>query len=436
MKLFVRMVLVLGLTAGAVQCRDREAPLAVDPSTNQLEPASISQMVALLEALLQTPDEEPTKRRLKSIVQLWNTGDVGGARKGVFRIIDLLLLRLEDEDLDDPNGASPPTTEQALGELIVRLLDFVGLTSGPIPPGAFEDDGAFAFCGPGGCVIVTGDGFAGVSVPPGALDHGLFIAISKLPNSPGPLPTDLDQYPLFYDFKILPEEELSETFEIVGPAAAFNSDVSVALCVLDNPPHPLGAPPDVVPNLALAHTDESGEGIEILPPGPSGFIDCTGANTAFRSGAWSDFLASLFRPITPGLLYAAPGDIGGQASSFSPFGAVDTTSGGPISTTTTLDAEPDTVMGGFPDTLRATVSPAPLLGESPQVLFFDGTDTLGSAPTNASGVAELISDTGFCEVQPCMPPGSHSVSAEFTGTPSHAGSTSDPVPVLVLFPPS
>ena len=89
-------------------------------------------------------------------------------------------------------------------------------------------------------------------------------------------------------------------------------------------------------------------------------------------------------------------------------------------------------MFGESVTLTATVSPAPLLGESPQVLFFDGTDTLGSAPTDAGGVAELISDTGFCEVQPCLPPGSHSVSAEFTGTPSHAGGTSTPVPVLVI----
>jgi hypothetical protein len=432
MKLFVRMLLVLGLAASAAQCQDREAPLAVDPSTNQLEPASISQMVALLEALLQTADEEPTKRRFKSIVQMWNTGDVAGARRGVFRIIDLLLQRLEDEDLDNPNGASPPTTEQALGELIARLLAFVDLSGGPIPPGAFEDEGAFAFCGPGGCVIVTGDGFAGVSVPPGALDHGLFIAISKLPNSPGPLPTDLDQYPFFYEFKILPEEELSETFEVVGPAAGFNDDVSVALCVLDNPPHPLGAPPSVVPDLALAHTDESGEGIEILPPGPSGFIDCTGANTALRSGPWSLFVASLFRPVTPRLLYAAPGDIGGQASSFSPFGAVDTTSGGPISTTTTLDAEPDTVFQGESVTLTATVNPAPPTSESPQVEFFEGASFLGSDLTNVDGVATLILDTSLgCEFG-CLGVGSHVLTGEFLGTTSHDASTSNSVTVLVL----
>ena len=430
-----RTLLSLGMATLALQCQDREAPLSIESSSGPLETARDSHPLNLIEALLQGNAEEKALLMFKEIRPLRSSGDLQGARKVTFRLIELLLSKHEQGKLDDPNGGSPPTTEEALAFLIGRLLEFVGLDAGPIPPGAFDEDGAFASCGPGGCVVVTGTEFAGVMIPPGALDHTVFIAISRLPNAPGPLPTGLDQYPLFYDFSIYPDDDLTPSLATVGPSEAFAADVSVALCVLDNPPHPLGAPPSAVPDLALAHPDSTGNDIEILPPAPSGFIDCTDATTtALRTGRWEHFLATLFEPLTPAVLLAAPGGVGGGASSFSPFGAVDTTSGGPIATTTTLDAEPDTVAAGTPDTLKATVSPAPLLSESPTVLFIDGPDTLGAAAPNGSGVATLIVGTGLCPGPPCLASGSRSLTAEFTGTPSHAPSTSPAVPVLVLFP--
>jgi hypothetical protein len=435
LKPIARTLFALGMATLALQCQDREAPLSLESSSGGLETARESHALKLIEALLEGDVEEKAVLMFKEIRPLRSSGDLGGARRVTFRLIELLLSRHEHGKLEDPQGGSPPTTEEALAFLIARLLEFVGLATDPIPPGAFDEDGAFASCGPGGCVVVTGTEFAGVVIPPGALDHPIFIAISRLPNSPGPLPTGLDQYPLFYEFIIYPDGDLNSSLETVGPSEAFAADVSVALCVLDDPPHSFGAPPSAVPDLALAHPDSTGNDIEILPPGPSGFIDCTDANTtALRTGPWSRFVATLFRPLTPALLLAMPGGVGGQASSFSPFGAVDTTSGGPIATTTTLDAEPDTVSSGTPDTLKATVSPAPLLSESPTVLFFDGADTLGVVAPNGSGVAVLIVGTGLCPGPPCLAPGSHSLTAEFTGTPSHAPSTSPPVPVLVLFP--
>lgn len=435
MKQIVRLFLIAGAVLFTLQCQDQNAPLSIDGG--EIETAGTDPIVSLMEQLLQTGHEQRARDFFKSLSLRRSAGDLPGARKQVLQLIDYLLLRFEREELEDPNGGDPPTTEEALALLIQRLLEFVGLFGGdPIPAGAFTEDGAFERCGPAGCTIVTGTEFAGVVIPPGALDHAVFIAIARLPNTPSPLPTDMDWYPLFYDFSIHPNEDLSPSLAVVGPQEAFASEVDVALCALDNPPHPLGAPPSVVPNLALAHPDSTGNDLEILPPGPTGFIDCTDANTtALRTGRFEEFLAGLFRPFGPDLLLAMPGGVGGKASSFSPFGAVDTTSGSSeISTTTALDAEPDTVLAGETVTLTATVSPAPFLAESPTVEFFDGANSLGTAPADSFGVATLVVGTGACEAGPCLGTGGHSLTAEFLGTTSHAPSTSDPVPVLVLFP--
>ena len=114
---------------------------------------------------------------------------------------------------------------------------------------------------------------------------------------------------------------------------------------------------------------------------------------------------------------------------------MDTTSGGPIPTTITLDAEPDTVASGTPDTLFALVTPAPLLAEEPEVEFFEGATSLGIAGTDADGLAVRIVPTGFCTEAPCFAPGTHTLTATFPGTPSHGTSSSDPASVLVLSPP-
>jgi hypothetical protein len=93
------------------------------------------------------------------------------------------------------------------------------------------------------------------------------------------------------------------------------------VCVLDDPPFAIGAPPGA--ELALAHN--IGEGIEILPPAPADFLDCTNAAPmAFNTPAWQGFLADALGPFSPNQLYAMPGELGGKASNFSPFGAVET----------------------------------------------------------------------------------------------------------------
>src|SRR5688572_22706687 len=66
-------------------------------------------------------------------------------------IVTFVQMVLADEaagDLEDPNGAQPPSTEEALASLVNAVAQFGGLPS-PIPP-ALGGDQAVAVVGPAG----------------------------------------------------------------------------------------------------------------------------------------------------------------------------------------------------------------------------------------------------------------------------------------------
>jgi hypothetical protein len=108
-----------------------------------------------------------------------------------------------------------------------------------------------------------------------------------------------------------------------------------------DPPDPLAPDVDVVDQLRLAH--DTGLGIEILELANAPFLDCTGAETepappSLSLPDWVPPVARLFAPsqayvapalrlLAPDEAIAYPGNLGGNASSFSPFAAVDTESG-------------------------------------------------------------------------------------------------------------
>jgi len=149
--------------------------------------------------------------------------------------------------------------------------------------------------------------------------------ITRLADDSPPLNTYLDQYPLFFHFKTIPE-------------TPFLEDVILGLCVVD-PPDPFAPDPDIVDQLRLAHN--FGGGIQILPLANAPFLDCTGAETfpsEIGMPSWIGPVARLFFPsqaylkpaariFDPADAYADPGNLGAAASSFSPFAAVDPESG-------------------------------------------------------------------------------------------------------------
>jgi hypothetical protein len=428
MKSFVNSLFAVAVILIAAQCQNQESPVAVDESSwNALVLAATQEQIDqaleiedMMRELFNSTDENTAINRFCEAANLYVRGDVTTAHKKLFNLIRFEISKYRGGQAEC--GQSLECREK-LADLLNAEFDFFGIDHDPVSARAFELDGGAGTCGPAGCLILTGTKFAGVRIPPGALSSTVFIFIERLPDTSEPLNIGAEfQFPLYFFIGSDPDVELT-------------TDADVALCVLDNPPFSIGAPPET--ELRIAH-NVGESGIEILPLGPSDFIDCTNAAPmAFHSPVWDTFLGRLVGPLTPRLLYAIPGELGSKASNFSPFGAVDI-EGGEIATETTLDAEPNTLFVGDQITLTATVSPPPFTAESPVVEFFEDfgetRSSLGTATVNSDGVAVLVIDTSFeCGVPACIGVGTRTLVAEFLGTDSFAPSTSNTEEVFVDF---
>jgi hypothetical protein len=92
-------------------------------------------------------------------------------------------------------------------------------------------------------------------------------------------------------------------------------------------------------------------------------------------------------------------------------------------TATALTSSPNPVVTGAPFTLTATVTSS-FGTPTGTVRFVEGATVLGTATLNGSGVATLTVQT--------LPPGSHTIVAEYLGAGTFAPSTSAPLAQLVL----
>jgi hypothetical protein len=215
-------------------------------------------------------------------------------------------------------GMSSQTQSQVVA-LVNGLLCITGL------PQTFSltnlgNDGAATVLSPTSptTTLTTGTKFAGIQVDSGSATHTVLVTITRLPDSPGPLLTQLDQYPLFYEFHVTPE------------GSTFNLPVVIGACEATSivPPDPS--------RLRIAHNVApfTPGSIEILPLVPAPFLDCTNAdviglgsknplaNLALKG--WRAVRPVLSRLVMPEQLLAASGGVGGTVRNFSPFGLVDT----------------------------------------------------------------------------------------------------------------
>jgi hypothetical protein len=270
------------------------------------------------------------RSQFTNVQRVLGQGNVADAQAKAIALAGYALQRYSNHQLIGNQSAA---TLANLQSFIDQLFQFVGLGPAAIPPGALGPDGAVAMVGPTGGLVVTGSQLAGVSFPAGALPQNVIVTISRSANQSNPLPTVLEQFPLFYDFKTFPE------------VPQFGQLVTVGVCVLDDPVAEAGVDPA---NLRLAHPLHSDpSAIEILPLAPQNFVDptlCQNASVPVGAlqGPMSD-LASATSTIGHGLfwlmmgaprdLHASesrrmmmPGGLGGGVKSFSTFGAVDFTS--------------------------------------------------------------------------------------------------------------
>jgi len=253
------------------------------------------------------------------------SGKTATAQADLVAFFSRVLADERNGVLQDPNGTQPPTTAEALRSLLSSVATLGGVTS-PIP--ASSSDGAVAVIGTAGGTLVSSSGFGGVSFPAGALPADVIVVINRLPapSQPktGPLPTTLDQYPLFYEFSTIPA------------IPQFNQEVTVGVCQLEVGDPFAPATQAIADRLQLAHPNPTNPTtVELLPRVNANFMQCDGVSLASAAtSAGSTRLASAINTLSrlrtrvadfflPTPAYAVHGGLGGKVSSFSPFGAVD-----------------------------------------------------------------------------------------------------------------
>ena len=243
--------------------------------------------------------------------------DPAATRNHALRLVDFVLVRYFDGRLI---GGTSTATATKVAQMLTGVLCLAGLP--PFNPAALGLDAAAVVVDPTSpqTTIVTGTGFAGAQVETGAVSEPTLFTITRLPDSPGPLLTQFDQYPLFYEY------------HAVG-TTTFNVPVVVSTCVPANI-----TPPDIN-RLRLAHNVApfTMGSIEILEPVEGvTFVDCTTAQLGALQRSRIQELAhqgfqllksTLEKAILPAPLYAArffgTGGLSGSVRTFSPFGGVD-----------------------------------------------------------------------------------------------------------------
>jgi len=342
------------------------------------------------------------------------SADAGQAAQAESRFFDFVAFggaQAEAGALLDPNGAGPPTIENALADLSDDVADEAGLTVPPIPGAAFGADGAVAVLDGSGGTVVTGTGTGGVMLPAGALPGETLITIVRIPETgdpadhDGPLPTDLPQYPRFYDISTFP------------PVSNLLQPGVVGLCVVD-PPDPFAPTPEVAARLRIAHpTPGVPQSIRILPLAVAAFLDCDGGNAS--------------------LALASPGAIGGRISSFSPFAAVDPGNSPPEITSVT----PNPVLAS---TAGGTVTPIDVGFREPDgdldvLRIVEISDPEGAFDPSDIDVSDLLGETAgtfeittTCDQVPPATCQTGTVLVDFVLVDT-AGNESEPFRVTIVF---
>jgi hypothetical protein len=381
----------------ATACSDQpaEAPLSVTgPSFQQASgpcPSSTTIEGLIKEVFPSGGDRSSALSRFHQVVKLMGSGrrrpHTASARAHALRLIEFIVQKYDAGRLI--GGHSIPTQDK-LQQVLNGILCIVDLPQ-VFGPGSLGDDAAVAFIYPStpDTTVVTGTEWAGVTIPAASVTEPSLVTIRRLPDFPGPLLTQLDQYPIYYEFD-------------VSTGQPFAQDVTVGVCLADNV---------VVPDssrLRLAHNvaPYTMGSIEIAPLAAAPFLDCTDAPLASspsrwgfdlaRAGGWLERrLAALLLP-RPAYAFAL-GGVGGTVRTFSPFGVVDT-----LGVITPATPYPElhaptvgTTVSPTPSVLVRTPTGRPMVGVPVDftVTLGGGSVSGGSTATDANGQATVVSWT-------------------------------------------
>lgn len=347
-----------------VGCSDSPPTHPEDPNSIEIQIRTLFQPDAVA--------RDAALSQLTGIRQQIAAGATANARSRALTLVDFAMTSLREGRLA---GGTSAAAGNGAARLVDALYQLVGLDPPRLPEGSLSNDGTAQVVGPAGGQVVTPSGAAGVQIPPGALDQQVLVAVTRLPTTPtpgtGPLPTNLRQYPPFYDFATYPN------------VPQFGDSMRVGVCQVTDAASPF-YPPEPHDRLRLAHA--VGSAIEILERvGVNDFLRCSSVSASilpldsrFRYAGWMNSLAWIIGEgvelVRPRKLYAAHGGLGGKVKSFSPFGAVAVDP--PAITTQPAD---QTVAAGTAATLSVTAS-----GSEPLTYRWqrDGTNIVGANARN------------------------------------------------------
>jgi hypothetical protein len=267
---------------------------------------------------------------------------------------------------------------------------------------------------------VNTDATVGAQVPPAAAPTTTLVTITRLPNTPGPLNTKLDQYPVFYEIT-------------TSPPVTFSQDVTIGICQIDE----FDAVGEDFSRLKVGHNLPEG-GFELLPRVDATFLspaNCTSLLGAVNrgTGVLNLVMRSMTRFADAVLLpeFAHAGAVGkcclgGTVKTFSPFGAVDTLVNVTAVSPTSIVGEPGSYVpnGLLPSVRVLTPAGVPVEGLTVTFSVHVGSGDSIHSPnqvTDANGVATVRA--WFLTL-----PGPDTVIA--TVTPPHPGSGVQGSPVV------
>jgi hypothetical protein len=328
----------------SISCDDRSRPTppsapVADASTAD---ASASSIQAQIDALFPPPYLRIAGGYFGSIRRNKAVGNDALALQRTAEFAAFFIVpRFKDGRLRDPNGSAPPTTQQAVLDLIRDLYVFIGRDAPDISQGALGERGTVGYVDQRGGIVTTPDAFAGVSIPPGALSGPVLITLERLddPETPreGPLKTELDQWPLFYRIETFPRVE------------RLNVPARLGICQVTDPASAFYAPEAVHDRLRIARANTSDSvltdvlpvagGIEFLRcvdvdvqgspiPGALRRVGVTEQTAAGRGWMLAARAAAAARDwLGPATAYAAHGGRSAARSSFSIFGSGASQSG-------------------------------------------------------------------------------------------------------------
>jgi hypothetical protein len=326
---------------------------------------------AILSALF--PAGQAPLEQFDQMVTLVNQGDETAAQQIAYDLIDQILTAYRAGQLV---GGMSAGTQANVVTVVNGIFCITGINA-TLPPGSLDNDGAAQIIRPNSptTTVLTGTQFAGVQVGAGTVPQTILLTIVRLPDSPGPLLTPLDQYPLFYEFTTEPVVTFGQG-EVLGVCQPSN------LTLQD--PNRLRVAHNIAPF--------SFGSVEILPLAPAPFLNCTLA-AQIGMGPASRWLGNLFRALSPQPLFAMAGTtgIGGTTKNFSPFGAVDTLARVDASTATKLSGT-----AGYPIDTRPSVTVKTLTGKPMPGITVVFSVTGGGG--NVSGGTQVTDAAGFARV--------------------------------------